>query len=151
MKRGLRSSPTCARCLRFERRGRSRRIAPGLIAASRGEAIYLKYQCTQCHGISGIGTHDLTGAADHLGSPAAIEAWIRNPASITQGVAMPAWQGVLAEDDYAPLVEYVRRLGEQRVAAGRSGETLSVATAECFIARPSVFRGPNRQWCTNSR
>ena len=91
--------------------------SPALAAASRGEAIYLKYQCTQCHGISGIGKHDLTGAADHLGSPAAIEAWIRNPATITPGVAMPAWQGVIREDEYAPLVEYVRRLGEQRGAS----------------------------------
>ena len=90
---------------------------PALAAASRGEAIYLKYQCTQCHGISGIGKHDLTGAAEHLGSPAAIEAWIRNPASITPGVAMPAWQGVIAEDEYAPLIEYVRRLGEERETA----------------------------------
>jgi len=101
---------------------RKTRSQPGnavlaLAAASRGEAIYLKYQCTQCHGISGIGKHDLTGAAEHLGSPAAIEAWIRNPASITPGVAMPAWQGVIAEDEYAPLIEYVRRLGEQRVAS----------------------------------
>jgi len=91
-------------------------VVPALAAASRGEAIYLKYQCTQCHGISGVGKHDLTGAADHLGSPAAIEAWIRNPAGITPGVAMPAWQGVIADDEYAPLVEYVRRLGEQRMA-----------------------------------
>jgi mono/diheme cytochrome c family protein len=98
-------------------------VAPGLPAASRGEAIYLKYQCTQCHGISGIATHDLTRAVDHLGSPAAIEAWIRNPASVTPGVAMPAWQGVLAEDDYAPLVEYVRRLGGQRVAAAGAQAT----------------------------
>ena len=30
---------------------------------------------------------------------------------------MPAWQGVIAEDEYAPLVEYVRRLGVQRIAA----------------------------------
>ena len=90
---------------------------PARTAATRGEAIYLKYHCTQCHGMSGIGTHDLTDAADHLGSPAAIEAWIRNPASIAPGVAMPAWQGVIAEDEYAPLVEYVRRLGEQRIAA----------------------------------
>ena len=92
-------------------------VAPARTAASRGETIYLKYQCTQCHGLSGIGTHDLTGAADHLGSPAAIEAWIRNPAGITPGVPMPAWQGVIAEDEYAPLVEYVRRLGVQRIAA----------------------------------
>ncbi len=91
-------------------------VAPALPAASRGEAIYLKYQCTQCHGLSGIGTHNLTGAVEHLGSAAAIEAWIRNPASITPGVAMPAWQGVIAEDEYAPLVEYVRRLCEQRIA-----------------------------------
>ena len=30
---------------------------------------------------------------------------------------MPAWQGVIAEDEYAPLIEYVRRLGEQRETA----------------------------------
>jgi hypothetical protein len=108
-------------------------LAPALTAANRGEAIYLKYQCTQCHGISGVGTHDLTTAADHLGSPAAIEAWIRNPASITRGVAMPAWQGVIAEDDYAPLVEYVRRLGERRTAAG--------AQAKRGAARPRRAAG----------
>ncbi len=94
-------------------------IGPARAEMSRGEAIYRKYQCTQCHGLSGIGTHDLTHAAEHLGSPAAIEAWIRNPSSITPGVAMPAWEGVVADDEYAPLVEYVRRLGEQRIAGRR--------------------------------
>jgi mono/diheme cytochrome c family protein len=81
-----------------------------------GEAIYERYRCAQCHGTTGAAQHDLTQAEAHLGSPAAIEAWIRQPSRFKPGVAMPAWEGVIQPEEYPALVEYVQRLGRQASA-----------------------------------
>jgi mono/diheme cytochrome c family protein len=89
--------------------------------ATDGQRVYEKYQCTACHGTTGVGTCDLRGAGRRL-SDAQIAAFIRNPARTNPGSLMPAWEGVIPDEDLAPLAAYVRTLGEAagtQVAAAR--------------------------------
>jgi hypothetical protein len=60
-----------------------------------------------------VGQYDLTRAVQHLGSANAIEAWIRNPGRYRKDVKMPAWEGVIHNDEYGLLVEYVQLLGRR--------------------------------------
>jgi mono/diheme cytochrome c family protein len=83
--------------------------------ASIGKKLYYKYACVSCHGESGsLGLADLRQAAAHFSTPAALEAWIRDAPSIKPGTRMPAWKGVIADEEYAPLIAYVLELGKGR-------------------------------------
>ena len=42
----------------------------------------------------------------------AMKAWIRNAPSFKPATKMPTWDGVIAENEYAPLLQYVRKLGQ---------------------------------------
>jgi mono/diheme cytochrome c family protein len=81
-----------------------------------GKAIYGKYGCAACHGETGVGIGDLTLAAKNLPTDSLLHAWIRNPAAFRPLTKMPAYEGVLKEEEYAPLMAYVRELGKK---AGR--------------------------------
>ena len=85
-------------------------IAPS--GADAGRAAYYRYGCNDCHGDEGVGLFDLRkGAADFPTNDELI-AYIRHPERKKPGVKMPTWDGVIAEEDYAPLAAHVRRLGE---------------------------------------
>jgi mono/diheme cytochrome c family protein len=80
--------------------------------ASSGKRVYYKYACVSCHGDGGAaGNADLTQAANHFRTRAELEAWIRDAPSIKPDTRMPAWQGVIAEEEYGPLIDYVLELG----------------------------------------
>ena len=94
--------------------------------ATDGQKIYYKYACNSCHGEKGIGIGDLRGAHKKYATDAALQAWIRNAPSIKPDTKMPTWDGVIAEADYAPLLQYVRKLGqdaERELSAGGAGTT----------------------------
>jgi mono/diheme cytochrome c family protein len=81
--------------------------------ASQGKRLYFKYACVSCHGESGVGIADLRQAALHYPTPDLLERWIKNAPSIKPDTRMPQWEGVIAEDEYAPLMAYVLELGKR--------------------------------------
>lgn len=82
-------------------------------ALADGEAIYRKYGCVACHGETGVGIGDITLAKKNLPTDSLLQAWIRNPPSFKPLTKMPPYDGVIKEEEYAPLMAYVRRLGEK--------------------------------------
>jgi cytochrome c2 len=81
--------------------------------ASLGKKIYYKYACTSCHGETGVATCDLRPAASKYQSNDSLIAWIRDPSKYKPDTKMPTWNGVIKEEEYLPLAEYVRQLGER--------------------------------------
>ena len=86
--------------------------------ASDGQKIYYKYGCNSCHGEHGVGIGDLRGAHKKYATDDALKAWIRNAPSFKPDTRMPTWDGVIAENEYAPLLQYVRKLGQEAGATG---------------------------------
>jgi mono/diheme cytochrome c family protein len=87
-------------------------------ALSDGKAIYMKYGCVGCHGETGVGVGDLTLAKRDLPTDSLLRAWIGNPPSFKPLTKMPPFEGIIKEEEYAPLMAYVRRLGEKGGKAG---------------------------------
>jgi cytochrome c2 len=92
--------------------------APMDAAVAAGQKVYYKYACWSCHGETGNGACDLTKAGHKYSTDSSLTAWIRNPSEFQENSKMPTWNGVIKEDEYAPLCSYVRYLGAQ---AGNSG------------------------------
>lgn len=89
------------------------RLAAG--NASAGRRLYAQYGCTGCHGESGAGTDgvpDLRHVGEHFGSDAELRAWLENPTLTRPDTKMPAWKNIIADEDYGPLLAYVRSLGD---------------------------------------
>ncbi len=82
-----------------------------LLGATPGKRIYYKYGCVSCHSHNGVGLADLRQAAAHFPNDDQLRSWIKNPAAFRPGVKMPAWDGIIEEQEYAPLIEYVKSLG----------------------------------------
>jgi cytochrome c553 len=81
-----------------------------VVSGDRGKQVYYAYGCNGCHGDSGVGQYDLRkGPAKYLTEDELI-AWIKHPERLRPGIAMPTWDGVIQEEEYAPLVAYVRSL-----------------------------------------
>jgi cytochrome c len=87
--------------------------APTDASAALGQKVYYKYACWSCHGESGNGACDLTKAHAKYKTNADLTAWIRNPSLSQPNSKMPTWNGVIKEDEYEPLCNYVRYLGEK--------------------------------------
>jgi mono/diheme cytochrome c family protein len=75
-----------------------------------GKQVYYKYACNSCHGDKGLGLHDLRRAWKKYPTDAALIEYIKDPSAKVPGIKMPTWDGVIAEDEYAPLVTYVKTL-----------------------------------------
>ncbi len=82
-------------------------IAP---TAPKGEQIYRRYQCNACHGDTGVGICDLRQAHERYPTDASLVAFLREPSAFVTGTKMPSYQDVIADDEWAPLVAYVRAL-----------------------------------------
>jgi mono/diheme cytochrome c family protein len=76
-----------------------------------GEHVFHKRGCHYCHGEHGSGLSD---GASQLATDAELVEFIRDPATRSPWIEMPAWDGVLAEDEYAPLTAYIRGLATRR-------------------------------------
>jgi mono/diheme cytochrome c family protein len=95
-------------------RERAPRVAAPIPVASPehpGKQLYYKYQCQSCHGELGTGVCDLRGAHKKYPTDDALIAWIRDPSKLLPDTKMPTWNGVIAEADYQPLCDWVRKLG----------------------------------------
>jgi mono/diheme cytochrome c family protein len=80
--------------------------------ADAGRAAFYKYGCNGCHGDTGVGLYDLRKGATDFATDDELIAYIRHPEVVKPGVKMPTWDGVIAEEDYAPLAAHVRKLAE---------------------------------------
>jgi mono/diheme cytochrome c family protein len=87
--------------------------AQSVTGADAGRAAYYRYSCNTCHGDAGVGLYDLRKGAQNHPTDAELIAYIRHPEQFKPGVKMPTWDGVIAEDDYAPLAAHVRGLGSE--------------------------------------
>lgn len=94
--------------------------APMDAATSAGQKVYYKYACWSCHAETGNGACDLTKAAVKYKSNADLTAWIRNPSQFQPNSKMPTWNGVIKEEEYEPLCNYVRYLGDRASKASGS-------------------------------
>jgi mono/diheme cytochrome c family protein len=91
-----------------------------LSEASAGKAAYYRYSCNSCHGDAGVGLYDLRKGGRDFPTDEALIAYVRDPQKLRPGVKMPTWDGVIAEEDYAPLAAYVRSLGAAKEAPAPS-------------------------------
>jgi mono/diheme cytochrome c family protein len=80
--------------------------------ADAGSAVYYKYGCNVCHGADGSAPHDLRRARDRFPTDGALTDWIRHPERTRPGISRPTWDGMIEEHEYAPLVRFVRALGD---------------------------------------
>ena len=81
-----------------------------VVSGERGKQVYYAYGCNGCHGDGGLGQYDLRKGPANYPTDDELIAWIRHPERLRPGIAMPTWDGVIQEDEYAPLVAYVRSL-----------------------------------------
>jgi mono/diheme cytochrome c family protein len=81
-------------------------IAPG----DEGKRVYYAYGCNGCHGDTGHGQYDLRKGPAKYPTDDELIAWIKHPERLRPGIAMPTWDGVIKEEEYAPLAAYVRSL-----------------------------------------
>jgi mono/diheme cytochrome c family protein len=88
------------------------------VEGERGKQVYYAYGCSSCHGDSGQGQYDLRKGPEKYPSDEALIAWIKHPERERPGIAMPTWEGVIQEEEYAPLAGYVRSLAKA-AASGR--------------------------------
>jgi mono/diheme cytochrome c family protein len=83
---------------------------PVMAGENQGKTLYYHYGCNSCHGDRGLGTGDLRRATQDYPTDARLEAFIRHAPSFKPGTKMPAWDGIIGETEYAPLMAYVREL-----------------------------------------
>jgi mono/diheme cytochrome c family protein len=86
-------------------------------AMSPGEQLYNKYACISCHGQSGVGVCDLRNASKRYDSDEKLSAFLHDASKFVPGTQMPTWNGIIPENEYAPLITYVHEL-EKRASPG---------------------------------
>lgn len=78
---------------------------------NQGKTLYYHYGCNSCHGDSGWGAGDLRRATQDYPTDPQLEAFIRHAPSFKPGTKMPAWNGIITDSEYKPLIAYLRELG----------------------------------------
>jgi len=84
----------------------------------RGKQVYYAYGCNGCHGDTGHALYDLRKGPANYPTDEELIAWIKHPEVVRPGIAMPTWDGVIQEDEYAPLAAYVRQLARENPLPG---------------------------------
>lgn len=100
----------------------ARPAAPGAVAVAgaSGEALFRSYGCVSCHGASGVGpVGDLRTANEHFPTDQALRRWIDEAPALRPGTRMPAWKGLIREEDYPALLAHVRSLAHRDEQARR--------------------------------
>jgi mono/diheme cytochrome c family protein len=78
-----------------------------------GKQLYTKHGCQSCHGQDGIGIADLRKAHKNFPDDASLQSFIKSPGAIRPGARMPAFEHIIPQDEFKPLLVYVRWLGKQ--------------------------------------
>ncbi len=81
-----------------------------VVTGERGRQAYYAYGCNGCHGDTGNGQYDLRQGPAKYPTDGELIAWIKHPERLRPGIVMPTWDGVIKEEEYAPLASYVRSL-----------------------------------------
>ncbi|MEM7152419.1 MAG: c-type cytochrome [Myxococcota bacterium] len=84
--------------------------------AAPGRHLYMTNGCHYCHGDREKGHEglaDLRGIPEERATVEACTAFVKNPRAADPFHPMPAWEGVIAEDEYPDLCEYVLSLGKR--------------------------------------
>ena len=81
-----------------------------VVSGDRGKQVYYASGCNGCHGDTGLGQYDLRKCSEKFPTDDELIAWIKHPERLRPGIVMPTWDGVIKDEDYAPLVAYVRTL-----------------------------------------
>jgi cytochrome c2 len=81
-----------------------------ILNGSVGQRVYEKYGCGGCHGKAGDGPIDLRRATKKFTTDERLTAFLKHPADIDPGNQMPAFEGIVAAEDYTPLVAHIRSL-----------------------------------------
>jgi mono/diheme cytochrome c family protein len=100
---------------------------PAGTQADAGSAVYYKYGCNVCHGADGSAPHDLRRAREKFPTDDALVGWIKHPERTRPGISMPTWDGMIEEHEYAPLVRFVRALGDAPRRASNEAAASSAA------------------------
>jgi len=83
-----------------------------VVTGDRGKQVYYAYGCNGCHGADGHGQFDLRKGPARYPTDDELIAWIKHPERLRPGIAMPTWDGVIKEEEYPPLADYVRSLAK---------------------------------------
>jgi mono/diheme cytochrome c family protein len=78
--------------------------------ADGGRHLWLHHGCHYCHGSSGAAVADMRGAAARFPTDPELVAYLKDPAAHDPFTLMPAWAGVIADDEWAELCAHVREL-----------------------------------------
>ena len=81
--------------------------------ASVGLKVYTKYGCQRCHGESGLGIGDLRQADKKYPDDSTLTDVIKHPSKYFPETVMIQWDGIIKDDEYAPLCAHVRELGRK--------------------------------------
>ncbi|HUM10190.1 MAG TPA: c-type cytochrome [Myxococcaceae bacterium] len=87
---------------------------PSSARTADGKRLYEQYGCVSCHGKDGVGIADLRRAGENYPTRESLKLWIQEAPRIKPGTRMPAWNGVIREQDYEPLIDHVLELGKTR-------------------------------------
>lgn len=82
-------------------------------AKGEGERVYRKYGCAGCHGDLGDGTCDLRKGPEKYPTDEALMAFIKRPIAVVPGSRMPAWDGVIHDEEWTPLLQHLRSLAKR--------------------------------------
>jgi mono/diheme cytochrome c family protein len=83
---------------------------PAYVDTSPGSQAYHRYGCVTCHGESGLAFGDLRPAKLKYPTNDALVAFLKDPSAAIPHTKMPKWDGVIKDEDYGPLCDYVRKL-----------------------------------------
>lgn len=92
-------------------------------SAARGFEVFMGNACIGCHAIEGTNAQGRTAPnLTHFGSrltlganrlentPENVVRWIKNPQAFKPGAKMPAWEGVLSDEDIKAIADYLESL-----------------------------------------
>jgi mono/diheme cytochrome c family protein len=94
---------------------------PPPATASAGEKVYAKYSCGSCHGAAGAGICDLRVGFKKYKDEAGVSAFVHEPQKFIPGTKMPTWKGVILEEEYPPLVAYIKELTNKSTETASAG------------------------------
>jgi len=75
-----------------------------------GQELYEKYGCDGCHGRAGDGPIDLRRATRKFSTDEELTAFLKRPSGSDPGNQMPAFEGIVGEEEYASLIAHIRSL-----------------------------------------